>query len=46
MRRSPLDWQIGDLQTVARQSNMDWWHQKSSHCVGDVPLVVATGGGA
>ena len=33
MRRSQLDWQIGDLQTVARQNNIDWRHQKSSHCV-------------
>lgn len=33
MRRNPLDWQIGDLQTVARQNNIDWRHQKSSHCV-------------
>ncbi len=33
MRRSPLDWQIGDLQTVARQNGLDWRHQKSSHCV-------------
>jgi hypothetical protein len=33
MRRSPLDWQIGDLQTVARQNNLDWRHQNSSHCV-------------
>jgi hypothetical protein len=33
MRRSPLDWQIGALQTVARQHNIDCRHQKSSHCV-------------
>jgi hypothetical protein len=33
MRRSQLDWQISDLQTVARQNNIDWRHQKSSHCV-------------
>ena len=33
MRRNPLDWQIGDLQAVARQNNLDWRHQKSSHCV-------------
>ncbi|MFC7409214.1 hypothetical protein [Hydrogenophaga atypica] len=33
MRRSQLDWQIGDLQTVARQNGIDWRHQKSSHCV-------------
>ena len=33
MRRNPLDLQIGDLQAVARQNNLDWRHQKSSHCV-------------
>ena len=33
MRRTQLDWQIGDLQTVARQTGIDWRHQKSSHCV-------------
>jgi predicted RNA binding protein YcfA (HicA-like mRNA interferase family) len=33
MRRNQLDWQIGDLQTVARQIGLDWRHQKSSHCV-------------
>ena len=33
MRRSPLDWQIGNLQTVARQNGVEWRHQKSSHCV-------------
>jgi predicted RNA binding protein YcfA (HicA-like mRNA interferase family) len=33
MRRSPLDWQIADLQVVARQNGIDWRHQKSSHCV-------------
>jgi hypothetical protein len=33
MRRSPLDWQIGELQTVARQNSVDWRHQKSGHCV-------------
>ena len=33
MRRTQLDWQIGDLQTVARQNGIDWRHQKSSHCV-------------
>lgn len=33
MRRNSLDWQIGDLQTVAHQNNLDWRHQKSSHCV-------------
>ena len=33
MRRNALDWQISELQTVARQHNIDWRHQKSSHCV-------------
>ena len=33
MRRNPLDWQITDLQAVARQQGLDWRHQKSSHCV-------------
>jgi hypothetical protein len=33
MRRAQLDWQINDLQTVARQNSIDWRHQKSSHCV-------------
>jgi hypothetical protein len=33
MRRNQLDWQIADFQTVARQNNIDWRHQRSSHCV-------------
>jgi hypothetical protein len=33
MRRSPLDWHIGDLQVVARHNGLDWRHEKSSHCV-------------
>ena len=33
MRRAQLDWQISDLQTVARHNSIDWRHQKSSHCV-------------
>lgn len=33
MRRTQLDWQIGDLQAVARQNGIEWRHQKSSHCV-------------
>jgi hypothetical protein len=33
MRRNPRDWQVSDLQTVARQHGIDWRHQKSSHCV-------------
>ena len=33
MRRNPLDWQIAQLQTVARQKGIDWRHDGSSHCV-------------
>ena len=33
MRRNPLDWQLAQLQTVARQHDVDWRHDKSSHCV-------------
>ncbi len=33
MRHNPLDWQIGQLQTVARQSGVDRRHDGSSHCV-------------
>ena len=32
-RRNPLDWQLAQLQTVARQNNIDWRHEKTSHCV-------------
>jgi predicted RNA binding protein YcfA (HicA-like mRNA interferase family) len=28
-----LDWQIADLQTVARQQGISWRHHKSSHCI-------------
>ena len=33
MRRNPLDWQIAQLQTVARQNGIDWRHDGTSHCV-------------
>jgi predicted RNA binding protein YcfA (HicA-like mRNA interferase family) len=33
MRRIPLDWEISDLQVVARKKGIDWRHQKSSHCI-------------
>lgn len=33
MRRNPLDWQLGDLQTVARKHGIDWRHDGGSHCV-------------
>jgi hypothetical protein len=33
MQANYLNWKISDLQTVARQNNIDWRHHKSSHCV-------------
>ena len=33
MRHNPLDWRIEQLQTVARQHNIDWRQEGSSHCV-------------
>lgn len=33
MRQNPRDWQIADLQTVARKYGVEWRHQKGSHCV-------------
>ena len=33
MNTNPRDWQLAQLQTVARQHNVDWRHEKSSHCV-------------
>ena len=33
MRRSPLDWQITQLQTVAKQHGIAWRHDGGSHCV-------------
>lgn len=33
MRRNPLDWQLAQLQTVARHFGINWRHEKSSHCV-------------
>jgi hypothetical protein len=33
MRSNPLDWQIGSLQTVARQQGIDWRQEGTSHCV-------------
>ena len=33
MRRNPRDWQIAQLQTLARQHGVDWRHDKSSHCI-------------
>ena len=33
MRGNPLDWELAQLQTVARQSGVDWRHEGTSHCV-------------
>jgi hypothetical protein len=33
MRRNPLDWQITQLQSVARQHGIEWRHDSGSHCV-------------
>jgi hypothetical protein len=33
MRNSPLDWQLAQLQTVARQNGIFWRHDGTSHCV-------------
>jgi len=33
MRNSPLDWQLAQLQTIARQNGIDWRHDGTSHCV-------------
>jgi hypothetical protein len=33
MQRNPLDWQLSQLQTVAKQYGIDWRHDGGSHCV-------------
>ena len=33
MRGNPLDWQLAQLQTVARQRGIDWRREGTSHCV-------------
>lgn len=33
MRNNPLDWRIGDLQTVARAYGIEWRQQGTSHVV-------------
>ena len=33
MRGNPLDWQLAQLQTVARQNGIGWRHAGTSHCV-------------
>lgn len=32
MRRSPRDWRIEQLQTVAQQHGIDWRQDGTSHC--------------
>jgi len=33
MRRSPLDWQLADFQSVARLKGLSWRHRSGSHCI-------------
>jgi len=33
MRGNPLDWQLAQLQSVARQNGIDRRHEGTSHCV-------------
>lgn len=33
INNNPRDWQISQLQTVAKQHGIDWRHEGSSHCV-------------
>lgn len=33
MRRNPRDWQLAQLQSVAKQNGIDWRHDGGSHCV-------------
>ena len=33
MLNNPLDWQLAQLQTVARQHGIEWRHEGTSHCV-------------
>jgi len=33
MRSNPLDWDLAHLQTVARQNDVYWRHEGTSHCV-------------
>jgi hypothetical protein len=33
MASNPRDWQLAQLQTVARQHGIGWRHERSSHCV-------------
>jgi hypothetical protein len=33
MRRNPRDWQLAQLQIIARQHGIAWRHDGGSHCV-------------
>ena len=33
MSNNPCDWQISQLQIVAKQHGIDWRHEGGSHCV-------------
>jgi hypothetical protein len=33
MKNNPNDWEISQLQTVAKQNGVDWRHDGGSHCV-------------
>jgi predicted RNA binding protein YcfA (HicA-like mRNA interferase family) len=33
MRRSALDWSLGDLQAIARSRGVSWRHKGGSHCI-------------
>jgi predicted RNase H-like HicB family nuclease len=33
MKNNPNDWEISQLQTVAKQNSVDWRHDGGSHCV-------------
>ena len=33
MKNNPNDWDISQLQTVAKQNGVDWRHDGGSHCV-------------
>ena len=33
MSNNPIDWQIAQLQTVAKQYGISWRHNGGSHCV-------------
>lgn len=33
MRRNPRDWQLSQLQGIARQHGVGWRHEGGSHCI-------------